>query len=233
MRLPYRILDLYSGAGGAAKGYADAGFSVIGVDINRQPHYPYTFYQHDALKVLQTLIKYGAIGIDAVHASPPCQRYSQMSRCRPGLADEYPDLIEPTRFLLRRLGLPYVIENVMGAPLQDPTMLCGSHFGLEADWEGHGTFGVQRHRLFECWPFRAPSAGMCDHSLPALPVYGHGAGGMRKNMRGKGFTDTGKRAMQIDWMNRDELSEAIPPAFTKYVGEHLMMYLMSGKAAAL
>jgi DNA (cytosine-5)-methyltransferase 1 len=228
---PYTVLDLYCGGGGAGKGYADAGFNVIGVDIANQMHYPFEFFRWEALNTLKRLIQgyqigsHSLNGIDAIHASPPCQRYSQMSRCQPGLSDKSPDLVEPTRFLLRRTGLPYVIENVMGAPLMDPTMLCGSHFGLQAEWEGHGEFGVQRHRLFETWPFRAPSPGMCDHSLPAIPAYGHGAGAARKNMRGKGFTDTARRAMEIGWMNRDELSEAIPPAYTRHIGGYLWLYL--------
>jgi DNA (cytosine-5)-methyltransferase 1 len=228
---PYSILDLYCGGGGAGKGYADAGFNVIGVDIAGQKHYPFEFYQFDALQVLKVLISGSTVqghslgSFDAIHASPPCQRYSQMSRCQPGLGAEYPDLVEPTRFLLRRTGLPYVIENVMGAPLMDPSMLCGSHFGLRTEWEGHGEFGIQRHRLFETWPFRAPSPGMCDHSLPMLPVTGHGPGACRKNMRGKGYTAAARRAMEIGWMNRDELRESVPPAYTRHVGGYLWLHL--------
>src|SRR5207245_1581724 len=107
----------------------------------------------------------------AVHASCPCQRYSRASICRPGLAAQYPDLIGPVRAALAATGLPYVMENVEGAPLINPVMLCGSMFGLRAEFPGHGAVGLRRHRLFESSvPLTAP--GACRHELPALRVFG-------------------------------------------------------------
>lgn len=235
--MTYTVLDLYSGAGGAAKGYHDAGFKVIGVDNKPMPRYPYEFICADALNLLDTLLLGGKVAdvgttlsyrlndIDAIHASPPCQRWSMMSKCRPGLADKYPDLVTPTRELLQQTGLPYVIENVPGAPLRDPVTLCGSHFRLWAYWSGHGAYEVRRHREFESWPFKVSSPGPCDHRLPSLPVYGHGAPGNRPELRGAGFSDLARDAMQIDWMTRAEMDEAIPPVYARYVGIGLMGYL--------
>jgi DNA (cytosine-5)-methyltransferase 1 len=202
-------------------GYHRAGYEVTGIDIDPMPRYPFEFIQSDALEYLA---EHGH-EYDAIHASPPCQRYSQMSACRPGLADDYPDLISPTRDLLKATGLPYVIENVPGSPLIDPTVLCGSHFNLTADWPGHGTFGLRRHRLFET-NFRLRDPGPHDHSLYALPVYGNSAGENRPMFRGKGLAQACRDVMGIDWMRRDELAEALPPAYTRYVGA-CMLALMS------
>ena len=126
-----RLLDLFCGAGGAAMGYHRAGFEVVGVDIKPQPHFPFEFHQVDALT-------YTLDGFDAYHASPPCQRYS----CAVNLhnnRDSHPDLIDIVRNILLKTGKHYVIENVPGSPLINPTQLCGSAFGLR----------VRRHRLFE------------------------------------------------------------------------------------
>ena len=215
------MLDLFCGAGGAGKGYADAGFQVIGVDLHPQPRYPYEFHQADAVDFLYAMDVYGFAGIDAIHASPPCQRWSHMSNCRPGLAEKYPALIEPTRGLLRRIGLPYVIENVPGSPLIDPVTLCGSQFGLTAEWPGRGKYALQRHRLFET-SFSLADPGEHDHSLRSVPVYGDGAPGNRPDMKGKGFEQLRRDVMQIDWMTRAELNESLPPAYTAYIGRQLL-----------
>lgn len=119
-----RLLDLFCGAGGAAAGYHRAGFDVVGVDINPQPNYPFEFHQADAMT-------FPLDGFDAIHASPPCQRYSRMSTSRPTLAATYPDLVAPIRERIER-G-PYVIENVPGAPLVDPLVLCGGGDGDRLD----------------------------------------------------------------------------------------------------
>ena len=129
-----RLLDLFCGAGGAAMGYARAGFEVIGVDIKPQPHYPFEFILTDVLGI--ALAYFG--GFDAIHASPPCQAYSALRRL--GKQGARPELIEKVRYRLAYSKVPYVIENVVGAPLIAPIRLCGSSFGLK----------VQRHRLFEC-----------------------------------------------------------------------------------
>ena len=203
MRRPW-LLDLFSGAGGAAMGYHRAGFSVVGVDLNPQPRFPFIFVQGDALEFVA---RHGK-EFDAIHASPPCQRFSVASKCRPGLAEKYPDLIEPVRELLIASGKPYVIENVPGAPLLNATMLCGQMFGL----------ALFRHRMFES-----------NVELPFM-LHGHSkvgskagyVGGKHGWRPGRIVSVAGncapiaesKRAMGIDWMSRPELAESIPPAYT-------------------
>lgn len=206
----YRLLDLCCGAGGAASGYRRAYFDVVGVDINPQPHYPGTFVQADALT-------YPLDGFDAVHASPPCQRWSVATSMHPGLFESYPDLITPLRERFIAAGIPYVIENVPGAPLVDPVLMCGSMFRLRA-------FGgwLRRHRYFECsfpvFPLQ------CSHPihLDCIGVYGGGGAAGRHRM---GTMAEKREAMQIDWMNRDEINQAIPPAYTEYIGHQLREHL--------
>jgi DNA (cytosine-5)-methyltransferase 1 len=220
------LLDLFCGAGGAAMGYHRAGFDVVGVDIEPQPNYPFRFVEGDALAVLRSVMESApgwespAWSFDAIHASPPCQRYSVASKSHNGRAGEHPDLIDPTRRLLEQTGLPYVIENVPGAPLCDPVMLCGTMFpGLR----------VTRHRLFETnFPLNAPTHG--KHQLhytrdKRKPHYG------RLDEMGAFVTVTGggncskaaaADAMGIDWMTKDEMNQAIPPAYAEWVGSYLM-----------
>ncbi len=204
-----RLLDLFCGAGGAGMGYYRAGFEVVGVDIKPMPRYPFEFHQADALEFLA---EHGH-EFDAIHASPPCQRYSIFSR-NLGLADQHPDLIAPTRDRLARAGKPYVIENVAGAPLDSPAMLCGSWFGLQT-W---------RHRYFESTIFLWSTP--CRHVGIGIPVYGGGTPQWHRKKYGRNVTDAEKRsAMGIDWMNRKELSQAIPPAYTEFIGEQLIRAL--------
>ena len=213
-----RILDLYCGAGGASKGYEDAGFEVVGVDIAPQPHYPFRFVQQDAVRFLRMLRMQtrNIWGFDAVHASPPCQAFTHAQRIR---QNEHPDLIGPTRDLLEEIGLPYVIENVPGAPLKDPITLCGAMFGLR----------TYRHREFECsFPAKAPlhpdhTAKQTKMGRPPKPgefmhIVGHFAG-----------VKEAREIMEIDWMTRNELKEAIPPAYTRWIGGRLMEYLDGAK----
>lgn len=226
-RRPY-LLDLFCCAGGAAKGYHDAGFDVVGVDIQPQPNYPFTFVQADALTFLNEHVVWDAHHrFDAVHASPPCQSYSALSGFT---TREYPRLIEPVRDRLRAAGLPYVIENVVGAPLHQPIRLCGSSFGLR----------VWRHRLFEMShpPLMVPP---CSHEQHPEPLDVTGTGGPSKKPRtapGGGLSRKpanlaeAREAMGIDWMNRRELAEAIPPAMTEWIGKHLMAVVQAGAVAA-
>jgi len=211
----FRLLDLFCCAGGAAMGYHRAGFEVVGVDIKPQPHYPFEFHHADALEYLAA---HGA-EFDAIHASCPCQRHSSMT-ARWGRQEEHPNLIAPTRRALVALGKPYVMENVVGAPLYNAVMLCGSMFGLRS-----GDWYLERHRLFESnvllWVERD-----CRHKGRAIPVYGH-AGGQSKRDRIKfPSTEAWREAMGIDWMTGPELAEAIPPAFTEYIGKQLIRVLM-------
>jgi DNA (cytosine-5)-methyltransferase 1 len=207
-----RLLDLFCGAGGAAMGYHRAGFDVVGVDIAPQPNYPFEFYQGDALECGSD------VGYDAIHASPPCQQFSQMSKCRPGLAATYPNHVPATRELLRATGLPYVIENVVGAPLENPIMICGSGLGLT----------LQRHRLFES---NVALWGVpCIHGANAWnPDYGHATGRKRRRVPVIGEWRIRKElqdeAMGIDWMTLPELSEALPPAYTEHIGRQLLEVL--------
>jgi DNA (cytosine-5)-methyltransferase 1 len=210
-----RLLDLFCGGGGAGFGYSLAGFEVVGVDIAPQKNYPFEFHQADALEYLA---EHGR-EFDAIHASPPCQAYSVTS-AMPNVG-EYPELIGPVRELLISSGKPYVIENVPGAPLINPLELCGSMFGL----------ALIRHRRFEVRPpiWFPPAPHNCRHlytaSSRAYSTYANGATAI--TVAGHNYIlEEGKAAMGIDWVsNRDELSEAIPPAYTKFIGEQLMNYI--------
>jgi DNA (cytosine-5)-methyltransferase 1 len=211
----YRLLDLFCGAGGAAKGYHDAGFEVVGVDIDPQPNYPYKFHQADVLAMDPWVLR----SFDAVHASPPCQGYSTQTQHRA----RHPRLIEATRDLLRAWGAPYVIENVEGARafLKDPVRLCGSSFGLD----------VRRHRYFETnWDLVTPP---CDHGwqtprFRSLAIANHRAGklasvvGVHGHLNYPGEFPIRCKAMGIDWMTNNELVESIPPAYTEYIGQQLV-----------
>jgi len=202
-----RLLDLFCGAGGAGMGYHLAGFEVIGVDINPQPHYPFEFHQADALEFVS---EHGA-EFDVIHASPPCQAYSH---CTPvGYRANHPDLIAAVRSLLEDSGKPFVIENVAGARylLMEPVLLCGTMFALP----------LWRHRYFEVWP-RLPLfiRLQCQHIKPPVLV----TGTTRRLSRGRiEYTAAEKRsAMQIDWMTMRELDEAIPPAYTQWLGTQII-----------
>jgi hypothetical protein len=210
-----RLLDLFCCAGGASAGYHAAGFDVTGVDIEPQPYYPFPFIQADALTVDLT-------GYDVIAASPPCQRYCVATPAH--RRDEHPDLVEPTRRRLAEAvaspGGPwaYVIENVPGAPLDSPVTVCGDTLRL----------GVRRHRLFES---NLPLAGTpCVHDRPEppVPVYGtYGQRVRRKTVDGvdgetSPSTHDARTAMGIDWMPWPNLTQAIPPAFTHFLGVQLL-----------
>ena len=212
-----RLLDLFCGAGGAAVGYHRAGFDVVGVDNRPQPNYPFAFEQRDALEYLREMLHfaYGEPGdvFSAIHASPPCQAYVRSGNVD---RDRHPDLIGPTRKLLWETGLPWVIENVPGAPMRPDAVLCGSQFGL----------AIRRHRWFE-FSWGEPLLTLaCDHSQPITGVYGnaHGTQGAYPGML-PGDYATWSREMGIDWMTTDELREAIPPAYTAVIGQHLLEHL--------
>jgi DNA (cytosine-5)-methyltransferase 1 len=211
-----RLLDLFCGAGGASVGYARAGFEVVGVDLGAQPRYPFRFVRADAMAVLRGEVPEVDLStFDAVHASPPCQAYSIATAWHPGVAETHPDLVDDVRDALEALGVPYAIENVVTSPLRNALRLCGTQFeGLR----------VYRHRLFECSPplyfapashgwhrYKPPQVGRRAEEHGWVTVAGHIAS-----------LDVARAAMGIDWMTRDELVEAIPPAYTEYVGRHLL-----------
>jgi len=221
-----RLLDLFCCAGGAGLGYSNAGFEVIGVDIKPQPHYPLPFIQADALALDPKFIAL----FDAVHASPPCQSYSDLAK-RNGNADAWPRLIEPVREMLIRTGLPYVIENVDGAPLLDAIVLCGTMFkGLR----------VLRHRLFEAsFPILAPPHGKHPkvHTFDKRKSHYGKTNDMRDFVQVTGGGNctiaAARDAMGIDWMTKNELNEAIPPIYTQFIGKQLLDYLRSDKPQRL
>ena len=197
-------------------GYHRAGFEVVGVDIAPQKNYPFEFHQADAVHFLAEHWR----DFDAVHASCPCQRFSAMSTCRPGLADEYPDLIAPVRNLLDLTGLPYVMENVPGSPLRPDLVLCGHMFGL----------ALYRHRVFESNVFMWQPAHV-NHTLPASRA-GHWKPGTIMSISGHvSPIAKAREAMGIDWMRRDELAESIPPAYTEHIGAQLLAHIESERAA--
>lgn len=243
------LIDLFCCAGGAARGYSDAGFDVLGVDKDAQPRYPYWFHQGDALKVLDTLLR--GFGVEfvhpdgrrriitladvaAIHASPPCHDHSTLSRITGN--DGTGELLHETRMLLklasRWFGKPWVIENVEGAEMHGwhVLLLCGSQFGLFTSTRERGIVWLRRHRLFESSIRLSPPDGhrSCTTGKRVIGVYGHGDGGGR-GWKGS-FTDR-KAVMGIDWMNRRELAQAIPPAYTEHIGRQLIAGLSGWKTA--
>jgi DNA (cytosine-5)-methyltransferase 1 len=207
-----KLLDLFAGAGGCSVGYHRAGFAVTGIDIKPQPRYPYEFHQADVFDVLADA-EFLA-GFDVIHASPPCQAFTAYRRRGNGVGDGYPDLIAPARAALRATGHPYVIENVPGSPLQSHVQLCGSSFGLD----------VRRHRWFETnLPLMAPP---CNHGAqtPRFPQATNRTNKRRTVEVGvwRIPLEVQQRAMGIDWMTLPELTEAIPPAYTEFIGTQLL-----------
>lgn len=232
-----KMLDLFCCQGGASRGYADAGFDVYGVDIDPQPRYPYGFYQRDAIAAMQILNRadvlpfvspdghmqwLGLADFDAIHASPPCQSFLNLGAVNRALGREYeyPNLIGPTRDLLRESGLPYVIENVENAKahLVDPVRVCGTGTGRP----------LRRHRLFESNV--AVTGIACAHGAYREPKYWTGwrpNGERRLSTVVQVYGNAGgqhewPKAMGIDWMDRHGFVEAIPPAYTEHIGRQLI-----------
>lgn len=203
-----RLLDLFCCAGGAGMGYHQAGFEVTGVDVDQQPRYPFRFIQADALAFL---MEFGH-EYDAVHASPPCQRFTNAQKIQ---GNQHPDYLESVRGLLQTDGRPYIIENVPGAPLINPVVLCGAMFGLK----------TYRHRLFESnIPVVAPEHP--EHVTAVTKMGRPPKDGEFMHVVGN-FSGVGKarEAMGIAWMTRDELREAIPPAYTQYLGLQMLEHM--------
>lgn len=233
-----RLLDLFCCEGGAAMGYHRAGFEVVGVDKEPQPLYPFDFEQADAIDVMRRLLLSDVLGdpvklagreyvlsdFDVIHASPPCQAHSTITPDK----SKHIDLIPDTREVLVASGLPYVIENVEGAKsaLVDPVRLCGSSFGLR----------VRRHRFFESnvhlW------AMQCMHTTQGVPVgvYGDHADsftgrpdGTSRGVKAATLNEA-QEAMGMPWASWYGTTQAIPPAYTQWIGEQLIEHL--GKDAA-
>jgi DNA (cytosine-5)-methyltransferase 1 len=227
------LLDTFCKAGGCSVGYARAGFDVVGCDIEPQPHYPFPFVEGDALELLRCLLRGGLFrdsnnrtiyleDVAVIHASPPCQKYSQVNRRQHLQGRDYPDLIVPTRKLLLSIGKPWIIENVEMAPLRGAIRLCGTAFNLP----------IRRHRIFESsfflfgvdcvhsrfkekkYPTCFQSKGEPRRKSSVVQCYGATAG-----------VGLWPDALGIDWMNRKEMSQAIPPAYTHYIGKQILLAL--------
>jgi DNA (cytosine-5)-methyltransferase 1 len=209
-----RLLDLFCAAGGASMGYHRAGFEVVGVDNKPQKRYPFEFHQADAMT-------FPLDDFDVLHASPPCQKYSTT---RPLCKSEMVDLVADVRAIFKASNKQFVIENVYGAPLINPMMLCGTMFdGLR----------IIRHRYFETNFLDGFAPASCHHAGRTQPSSRVGRRHTPRLKDYKYLTITGhdfaagdgRIAMGIDWMTRDELSQAIPPAYTEWIGRQLMEYL--------
>lgn len=223
------LLDVFSGAGGLAMGYHRAGFRVVGVDIAPMPRFPFEFQQDDAIETLRRLVEgkrqgpYRLEDFSAIHASPVCHDWSALASVSG--TDGSAELLHQTLDLLPLTGLPWVVENVMGAPLvhqstlfgQHGVMLCGTMFGLQ----------VLRHRLFETsFSLPAPSAHG-SHQGEFYSPAGHGDPNWKRrdanpHLTGPGYAGRCRKAMGIDWMNRDELAQAVPPAYSEWIGHQLL-----------
>lgn len=220
MRPMRRLLDLFCGAGGAAAGYARAGFDVTGIDIAPQPDYPFTFWEADAMA---SLLHGTWREFDAIHASPPCQDFTTMSnrhRGKGGKADSHIDLLTPVRERFSHIDIPWVIENVVGSKgkMRPTLILHGGMFGLRVD----------RPRYFESnvmlW---APEPA--DHTENPIGVYGARPDGRRlwtradgSEQRAASSIEEARAAMGMDWGDWDGVREAIPPAYTEWIGTQLL-----------
>ena len=207
-----KLLDTYCCQGGASAGYIAAGFDVVGVDFEPQPRYPYPFEQADAVQYIRD----HGHEFDAIHASPPCQRYSKAQRIQ---NREHPDLISATREACLEVGVPFVIENVEDArgELINPAMLCGEFFGLR----------TYRHRLFET-SFHVEIPLHFEHVERTVKMgrtvnpgdFYHAVG----NFSGVDYI---RGDMGVPWMNRDGIRECIPPVYSEFIGRQMMTHLMA------
>lgn len=215
-----KLLDLFAGAGGCSVGYQKAGFDVTGVDVKSHPDYPYTLIVADVLEFISQDNWHD--GYDVIHASPPCPRYSSITHVS-GNPEDHPDLVPVMIEVLTATEKPWVIENVMGAPMPGSVIVCGSSFGLR----------VRRHRQF--LSNMTLKSSVCDHKSQgrAIGVYGNQTGsyesqlarykriGRDYGLRAESVADA-QNAMGIDWMTKwDDLTDAIPPAYTQFIGEQL------------
>jgi DNA (cytosine-5)-methyltransferase 1 len=230
---PPRLLDLFCGAGGAGMGYHRAGFEVAGADVVPQPRYPFPFVEADAPGVVDRLLARGSAGgyrlgdFGAIHASPPCQCWAQATVGQRRAGKVYPDLIAPLRPRLARVTVPWVIENVPRAPLRPDFRLCGCMFGLDLPGVGQ----LRRERWFETsWhalTFQAPH----HHWGPAISIAGHGTPAWMRARTGHIGVAEWRQVMGIGWTTRQELTEAIPPAYTELTGRALLDHMITRRAA--
>jgi len=209
-----KLLDLFCGAGGASMGYFNAGFDVVGIDNKPHKDYPFIMVVADVMDLTPDYLQQ----FDLIHASPPCQPFTSLMKLAhaQGKQTNKPDLLKPTRRLLRASGVNYIIENVPGAPLRNPVQLCGSSFNLK----------VRRHRLFES--YLKLKGSKCDHKTQGRPIGVYGS--MKDEIPNGGKTATNvneaRNAMGISWaMKWGDLVEAIPPIYTEYLGKQALEQL--------
>lgn len=225
-------LDLCCKAGGSGRGLTQAGFNVVGIDSQYQPRHPHDmeFEQMDFRDLNPRWVRRN---FDFIWASPPCQKFTALKSMKSHKRD-HPNLIPAARSLIQDAGLPAVIENVVGAPLKNPIMLTGTMFGLGVTYN-RTWFQLVRERLFEChngFTFKAPKDRYVDFQ-PVIGVYGGHARNRSKEWGGRGTVDfegasqkeLASKAMGINWMTLAELSEAIPPAYSKHIGEAALTYI--------
>lgn len=250
-----RLLDLFCCEGGASMGYSRAGFHVYGVDLFEtytQKRYPFASHKGDAILALARLLagekltfirdgvseELGLWDFSAIAASPPCQAYSITKHSH---NNEHPDLVGPVRYLLQQTGLPYVIENVPGAPLENPLTLCGTEFDLVATDDDGRQLHLKRHRLFESNLFLVGNGGCrcTEYKRRGIKVGGvYGGGSVNRehaeNVRRGGYTP-GKHIREqligADWMTQHGLSQSIPPAYTQHLGMQILEHLAMDGAA--
>lgn len=216
-----KVLDLFCGGGGISVGYFNAGFEVVGVDVEPQRYYPFEFIQKSVFDLDLDYMK----SFDLIHASPPCQAYSFSTQwIRNKGLKQYLDLVQVTRNLLESTGKPYVIENVPGAPLRKDLVLCGDMFDL----------GVIRHRHFEIKGFKVQQLKHIKHKGMVadgskMGVYGGNPRNARTRKRytvASHMTGTlaqWKNAMGIFWINNKHiLAQAIPPKYSEYIGKQFL-----------
>lgn len=229
-----RLLDLFCCEGGAGMGYSRAGFEVVGVDLGAQRRYPFEFHQADALAYLT---EHGT-SFDVIHASPPCQAYSVTRHTH---SVNHPELVEPVRAALIALGKPYVIENVVGAPLRDPLTLCGTEFGLTTPDDDGTVLYLRRHRLFESNVLLFGAGGCrCPEfkrrGWSCAGAYGGGSSDRRHaaEVRRGGYTPSKNhraKLLGIDWMTLHGQAQSIPPAYTEWLGVQLLAHVAQEAAA--
>lgn len=217
-----RLLDLYAGPGGAGEGYRQAGWDVVGIEI--YPHWAAMNPGHTIVGDVTQLTEADFEGFDAVHASPPCHRWTKI--LSPEKRATKPDLIAFTRDLLDRVGLPYVIENVPGAPVRHDLRLCGSMFGLRTETG----LQLQRHRYFELsgWTLDEQPPP-CAHT-PGATITVTGKGTPKASQKYLGRTVSTlefQQAMQMPWASQRAITQAIPPAYTRWIGERLAACITS------
>lgn len=260
-----RLLDLFCCEGGASEGYRRAGFDVYGVDLFQyvdkdgkrrgytRSRYPFPSWQGDAILALVRLLagerltfthpdgtteELGLADFDAIAASPPCQAYSITKHSH---SNEHPDLVAPVRWLLRQTGLPYVMENVPGAPLETPLTLCGAEFNLTTRDEDGRQLHLKRHRLFESdvWLLGNGGCQCAAFKRRGIGVGGAYGGGSvdrqhAKEVRRGGYTPSKpvrEALLGIDWMTQNGLSQSIPPAYTEFIGRQLLDHINSEAVA--